>query len=522
MPEFDGLAISVGRKVARRRWPFRDRRPTCAAGWSASGRRRGRVVMSDHGLDLAVIGNGRTAALLEPTGRLVWWCYPRFDGDPVFCRLLAGDEEKGFSDVVLDGMVVLPVGISAQHRDREHGADRQPGRRGPHHRLRAALSQLRPHVPAAATDPHHRAAVGPAAHHHPHASDAQLRRADHAALARQQSHPLLGRRHRHPAHHRRAAVLHRPRSAVRAHPPDQHGARHRRAVRRASSPSLCREFCDRTRDYWMDWVRRLSISYDWQEPIIRAAITLKLSNFEETGGIIAAHTTSIPEAPGSGRTWDYRYCWLRDAYFVVKALNRIGATQTMEDFISFILGIAANNKRGAAAGLQHRADRSDGGAHRAASQGLSRRRAGADRQRRGPAGSARHLRQHHSRGDADVLRSPAAAARRRGAVPAAGDARREGRSSWRWSRMPASGNFAAAARSTPIRRRCAGPASIGSRAIAARLNFADRAAYWNADADKLHAHAAGAGLESEAEGVHRGARHRRRRRQRAAAARDSA
>src|SRR5262249_43597665 len=106
--------------------------------------------------------------------------------------------------------------------------------------------------------------------------------------------------------------------------------------------STCREFCDLTRDYWVDWVRSLSISYDWQDAIIRAAITLKLSNFEESGGIVAAHTTSIPEAPGSSLTWDYRYCWLRDAYFVVKALNRIGATETMEDFISFTLGIAAN------------------------------------------------------------------------------------------------------------------------------------------------------------------------------------
>ena len=58
--------------------------------------------MIDHGLDLAVIGNGRTAALADPTARRVWWCYPRFDRDPIFCRLLAGDEEKGFSDVVLD------------------------------------------------------------------------------------------------------------------------------------------------------------------------------------------------------------------------------------------------------------------------------------------------------------------------------------------------------------------------------------------------------------------------------------
>jgi len=61
--------------------------------------------MNDFGLDLAIIGNGRTAALLEPSSRLVWWCFPRFDSDPIFCRLLAGDEEKGFSDVVLDGMV---------------------------------------------------------------------------------------------------------------------------------------------------------------------------------------------------------------------------------------------------------------------------------------------------------------------------------------------------------------------------------------------------------------------------------
>src|SRR5262249_52987033 len=60
--------------------------------------------MTDHGLDLAVIGNGRTAALVDPSARLVWWCYPRFDRDPIFCRLLSGDEEKGFSDVVLDDM----------------------------------------------------------------------------------------------------------------------------------------------------------------------------------------------------------------------------------------------------------------------------------------------------------------------------------------------------------------------------------------------------------------------------------
>src|SRR5262249_34180108 len=106
--------------------------------------------------------------------------------------------------------------------------------------------------------------------------------------------------------------------------------------------TTCREFCDRTIDYWMDWSRGLSISYDWQDEIIRAAITLKLSNFEETGGIIAAHSTSIPGAPGSGRPLDYPYCVLSGAHFLVEALNRMGGTQTMEDFSAFTLSIAPN------------------------------------------------------------------------------------------------------------------------------------------------------------------------------------
>ena len=116
--------------------------------------------MIDYGLDLAIIGNGRTAALLEPGSRIVWWCFPRFDSDPVFCRLLAGDEEKGFTDVVLEGLADIKSEYRAQHADRRHHADRQQGRRDPDHRFRAAFPESRPHLPAAATDPHHRAGRG--------------------------------------------------------------------------------------------------------------------------------------------------------------------------------------------------------------------------------------------------------------------------------------------------------------------------------------------------------------------------
>ena len=107
-----------------------------------------------------------------------------------------------------------------------------------------------------------------------------------------------------------------------------------------------RMFHERTLEHWRNWVRSMSVPFDWQEESIRAAITLKLCNFEETGAIVAALTTSIPESPGSRRNWDYRLCWPRDAYFVVHALNRLGATRTMEDYLGYITNIVSENSEG--------------------------------------------------------------------------------------------------------------------------------------------------------------------------------
>nr|MBP6809414.1 glycoside hydrolase family 15 protein [Chromatiaceae bacterium] len=104
-----------------------------------------------------------------------------------------------------------------------------------------------------------------------------------------------------------------------------------------------RTFLERTLEHWHAWVRSLSIPFEWQDEVIRAALTLKLCSFEETGAIVAALTTSIPEAPGSERNWDYRFCWLRDAYFVVSALNRLGATRSMEEYLGYITDIVGES-----------------------------------------------------------------------------------------------------------------------------------------------------------------------------------
>ncbi|MDT9597432.1 glycoside hydrolase family 15 protein [Sphingosinicella rhizophila] len=101
-----------------------------------------------------------------------------------------------------------------------------------------------------------------------------------------------------------------------------------------------------TADDWRDWVRGLAIPLEWQRIVIRAAITLKLCQHEETGAIVAAMTTSIPEAPDSGRNWDYRYCWIRDAYYTVQALNRLGALDVLENYLSYLRNIVDQAKSG--------------------------------------------------------------------------------------------------------------------------------------------------------------------------------
>ncbi|MGP1683018.1 MAG: glycoside hydrolase family 15 protein, partial [Giesbergeria sp.] len=107
-----------------------------------------------------------------------------------------------------------------------------------------------------------------------------------------------------------------------------------------------RMFEQETMAYWKVWSQRLAVPLEWQDAVIRAAITLKLSVFEDTGAIVAAMTTSIPESANSGRNWDYRYCWLRDAFFVVRALNSLSEVGTMEDYLRWLGNVVTDATSG--------------------------------------------------------------------------------------------------------------------------------------------------------------------------------
>lgn len=102
------------------------------------------------------------------------------------------------------------------------------------------------------------------------------------------------------------------------------------------------EFLRKTIAYWQQWIKSSYLPNLFQDEIIRSALVLKLHQYEDTGGIIASGTTSLPEFHDSTRNWDYRYCWFRDSYYTLKAFNQIGHFEELEKYFDFIHNILRN------------------------------------------------------------------------------------------------------------------------------------------------------------------------------------
>lgn len=297
-------------------------------------------------LDLAVVGNCNISALIDGDGRLVWCCLPRFDGDPVFCSLLNdGDGEKGFWDVELDGFTHAEqhyrrnsaVVVTTLH-DRDGGiveiTDFAP-------RFKQFGRVFRPmmlvrHIRPRAGNPRIRVRTRPTYDYGGQRPET-TRGSNHIryvmpdfALRLTTDGPVTYIKEEAPF------ILDRPLTMFLG--PDES----------LTGPvsETGREFHEKTDDYWREWCRYLAVPFEWQKAVIRAAITLKLCSFEETGAIVAALTTSIPEAPETERNWDYRFCWLRDSYFTVNALNALGVTRTMEGYLGYINNIVAMAENG--------------------------------------------------------------------------------------------------------------------------------------------------------------------------------
>ena len=106
------------------------------------------------------------------------------------------------------------------------------------------------------------------------------------------------------------------------------------------------ESLDRTVSWWREWSKHCHFESDnqvWRDAVMRSLITLKLLIFQPTGGIVAAPTTSLPEAIGGHRNWDYRYCWLRDSSLTLYALLNAGYREEAEAWRQWLLRAAAGS-----------------------------------------------------------------------------------------------------------------------------------------------------------------------------------
>lgn len=305
--------------------------------------------MADQSLNMAVIGNCMLSALIDKRARIVWACFPHFDSDPVFCSLLQpGGKHRGEGHFSID---LLNLAGSSQEYLRNTAIavttlyDHQGGcvrviDFAP--RFKAYGRALHPpyllrRVEPISGSPRIRIRIRPLVNYGSQAMGRVLG-SNHISY---QGGGETGFRVTSdiPVSYLSAEapfILDRPVHLILG--PDE--------ALEADIADMAREYYTRTEAYWQEWARYLHVPFEWQEAVIRAAITLKLCAFEETGAVVAALTTSIPEAPHSGRNWDYRYCWLRDAYFVVHALNRLGVTKTMEEFIRYMVNVAAMEEGG--------------------------------------------------------------------------------------------------------------------------------------------------------------------------------
>ena len=295
-------------------------------------------------LDLALIGNGTVGALVDSMGEINWACFPRFDGDPMFCSLLkprsGAREDIGFFTVEMVDRVKTeqcylhntPVLVTRMW-DSAGGEieviDFAP--RFEHHGRVFSPMMLIRRVRRLAGHPRIRVRARPAQNYGQPLSATtygsnHVRYVGTTVVLRLTSDvPVTAILEENAFFLDDTVTLVLGPDETLQDPADEAGNR----------------FLSETTAYWCEWVRSLAIPFEWQDAVIRAAITLKLNVFEDTGAIVAAMTTSIPESAGTTRNWDYRFCWLRDAYFVVNALNRLGATHTMERYLSFILNIVA-------------------------------------------------------------------------------------------------------------------------------------------------------------------------------------
>lgn len=290
-----------------------------------------------------IIGDMHTAALVGMNGSIDWLCFPHFDSPSVFGAIL--DDRKGgrFKIAPADGEPVcrqhywpdtnvlitrflMTEGVG-ELTDYMAVHEREDENKAHHHRLFRRVKTVRGRVtfklecrPAFnyARDGHKASVSGTGAVFHS------------AALS-------LGLSTEVPLKVRKGAAvaeftLEEGQSAIFTLQEIEKGQDCQACLSEDEEAGLFKQ----TIDFWRHWLARCTYTGRWREMVYRSALALKLLTYAPTGAMVAAPTTSLPEAIGGERNWDYRYTWIRDAAFTLYGFLRIGFTDEAARFMEWL------------------------------------------------------------------------------------------------------------------------------------------------------------------------------------------
>lgn len=304
--------------------------------------------------DYALIGDCHSAALVSDRGSIDWCCMPRFDSGSCFGRLLAPERGGHCSIEPVDGdagrfraylgeTLVLATTFrteGGQVRVLDCFTIREGGRKRPHHQILRVIEGERGHVDMAVevVPRFDYAEVRPAIRRHGMrvfsaigGDDGLVISGDLELEPTDDGHGLAATVSVRPGVRARLSIVAARPEAIEDDPPEP-----------ADADELDARL-ETTRAWWDDWVKRGTLEGMDAPGARRSAIVLKALSHAPTGAIVAAPTTSLPEAPSGKRNWDYRYSWVRDSSFSVRALAELGFESEADGFRRFIQRSAAGN-----------------------------------------------------------------------------------------------------------------------------------------------------------------------------------
>ena len=296
-------------------------------------------------LDYGVIGNCRTAALVSKTGSIDWLCFPDFDSPSIFAKLL--DEEKG-------GSFHIEVSDDYEISQKYNGNTNILMTR-----FESAVDGfiLFDYMP--------RYRTSELRHYMPPEIQRYIRVFKGAPKIRVVYDPKINYarekvRHEIVGNYIKTHSVEDPEDKVYLYTSmDMEKILNREVIEirdhqffllsynqklvTVDTNRILLEF-ERTKVYWLNFINRSRDYVEYSDMIKRSVLVLKLLSFQESGAMMAAITTSLPETIGETRNWDYRYCWLRDASMSIDTLLFMRQKSAAERFIGFVKRILKSSR----------------------------------------------------------------------------------------------------------------------------------------------------------------------------------